>query len=771
MEVNKIKNTKEIISNIVSIIIVILMLFTIGFIIFYIYNKPHGFIITETDIKLKLNEEHNILVLARDPNKHGENNYTFTSSDTTIASVDELGNVTPLKEGYVEITVRSKKGFNKETIKININGDKEDLYFINDTYAVIVNKQIDLELNSLNNTLNDITWSVSNAKVATVDDNGRITAHKEGETIVTASLESGISAQCKVLVQRNEIKAESIKLNKTKLNLGINQTQTLSAKVYPENATDKKVTWYSSDTNIVEVKNGVLKTKNYGSATITVVLSNGIKETCSVTVSEVKIESISLDKTNITLDIGATENLKISLTPAKADNKNITWKSSDETVATVNDGLITAKKEGKTTITVTTSNGKTASATITVKKLEPTGLDLNKTTLNLIVGQSSTVIATIKPTTVSPREIIWTSTDSTIATVSNGNVIGKKEGTTTITAQISGTNIKKSITVNVERIKVTAVKLNKTNGTIYLNNKIKTVQLTATVSPSNAQNKNVVWSSSNTSVATVKGGLVTAKEVGTSTITATTEDGKFKAEYKITVKKKTIIVVTASQGVRMYNYFKTYTSKNNNYYSLEDKTLKYIYKSGSGFDYQYGTGFDTAMNFIKEQYSTNKKYIELNFYFTLTGNTVKKFTCDKIQTSSEYDTIANTYNSLFQKIKDQGYNVKGFVITHSPLNTKHPLASKSNIVYSHKTEACKSGYRSAWKYHLSNERFKQVVSTNKYPNVNVLDNWSNFLQLTDEANRKFKWLQEFTTPDDDALHWDKPTTIRYMQLAFDTANM
>jgi hypothetical protein len=52
-----------------------------------------------------------------------------------------------------------------------------------------------------------------------------------------------------------------------------------------------------------------------------------------------------------------------------------------------------------------------------------------------------------------------------------------------------------------------------------------------------------------------------------------------------------------------------------------------------------------------------------------------------------------------------------------------------------------------------------------------LDNWSNFLKLTDEANRKFKWLQEFTTPEDDALHWDKATTIRYMQLAFDTANM
>ena len=771
MEEIKEKNVKKIISSIAGIVMAGIIIFAIGFIIFCLYNEPHSFIVTQTDVKMKLNEEHSILVLANDPNKYNENNYIFTSSDTSIATVDELGNVFPLKEGNVEIIVKSKKGFNKEVIKINIKGDKEDLYFVNDTYAVVVNKQIQLELNSLNSTLENITWNVSDTSIATVDDNGRLTAHKEGETIVTASLESGVSAQCKVLIQTNEIKAENIKLNKTNLNLGINQSQTLSAKIYPENATDKTVIWTSSDTNILEVKNGVIKTKNYGTATVTASLPNGIKEICNVVVSEMKVESITLNKTSLTLDIGATEKLKITFKPDKADNKNIIWTSSDENIVTVDNGTILAKNAGTAKITVTTSNEKSASVTVTVKKLEPTELVLNKTILNLTVGQTESVIATIKPTNVSQREIIWTSADSTIASVSNGSVVGKKEGTTTITAQISGTNIKSSITVNVSRIKVTGIKLDKKSGTTYLNNKTKTVKLTATVSPTNAQNKNVTWTSSNPEVATVNNGVVTAKALGTSTITVNTEDGNYTAEYKITVKKKTIVVVTASQGVRMYKYFKTYTSKNGNYYSLEDKTLKYVYKSGSGFDYQYGEGFNAAMDFINEEYSKNKKYIELNFYFTLTGNSVKKFTCNQIQTSSEYDTIASTYNSLFQKIKDKEYNVKGFVITHSPLNTKHSLASKSNIVYSHKAEACKSGYRSAWKYHLSNERIKSVVSTNKYPNVNILDNWSNFLVLTDAENRKFKWLEEFTTPSDDALHWDEPTTKRYMQLAFDTADM
>ena len=168
-----------------------------------------------------------------------------------------------------------------------------------------------------------------------------------------------------------------------------------------------------------------------------------------------------------------------------------------------------------------------------------------------------------------------------------------------------------------------------------------------------------------------------------------------------------------------------------------------------------------------EPYTTEELF---DYYQQNIGEFIE-FNVNHIYFVDNLQTIANKYNSAIQKIKDQGYIVSGYVITHSPLNTKHSLASSKKIVYSHKAEACKSGYRSAWKYYLSNNRMKNVLNTGNYPNIRIVDNWSNFLRVTDEANRKFEWLQKFTTPSDDPLHWDEPTTKLYMQLAFDTANM
>ena len=771
MKNKKRKVKSKLIPNLIEVLVILFILLVICFITVYFYNETHKFNIIENDIQLKLRENYSINVIAKNPKNYNINNYIFISSNPSIATVDESGNITPVSEGNVEITVKSKKGFNKEIIKLTIKGNKDELYFTNDTYAVMVNNKVKLELNSTSHSLENIKWDITDLSVAVLDYNGVLTAYKEGEVIVTATLENGVSASCKVIVQNVEVVPEALKLSEKKLNLSIGQTYSINTKISPENSTNKTITWTSSDPTKVEVNNGILVAKNYGTVTITATLVNGIKEMVYVTVSDIKVEAINLSKTNITLGIGATEVLNVIFSPTNATNKDLVWTSSNPSIATVSNGIVTAKKEGTTKITVT-SNNKKATCSVTVKKINPTALILSKTTVNLIVGQTENISATIKPSNASIKDIIWTSNDSTIATVNDGTIVAKKEGTVKIIAKISGTNITETVTVRVSKVKVTGISLNQTSGTIYLNQNNKNIQLYATVVPENAANKKVIWSSSNSSIATVSNnGLVTGVNPGTATITALTEDGGFKTQFNVTVKKKAIVVITASQGVRMDKWFETYTSKNGNYYSKANKTLKYVYLSGSGFEFQYGDGLTQALNYLKEQYSSVKKYIDLNVYFTLTGNSVKTFTCNEIKTSSEYNTIANKYNSAIQKIKDQGYIVSGYVITHSPLNTKHSLASSKKIVYSHKAEACKSGYRSAWKYYLSNNRMKNVLNTGNYPNIRIVDNWSNFLRVTDEANRKFEWLQKFTTPSDDPLHWDEPTTKLYMQLAFDTANM
>ncbi|MBQ8535602.1 MAG: Ig-like domain-containing protein [Bacilli bacterium] len=772
MKNKKRKKNNKLISNLTDVLVVLFILLVIGFIVSYFYNETYKFNIIENNIELKLKENYNINVIAKNPKNNDKNNYIFTSSDNSIATVDELGNITPVSEGNVEITIKSKKGFNRKKINLTIKGKKEDLFFVNDTYAVMINGTVKLELNSFNNLLNNVKWEISDISIATVDSSGVIHGHKEGEVTVTATLENGINTTCKVIVQNKEVMPESITLSDNNISLGIGQSYNIKATILPENSTNKDIKWESSDSTKVEVNNGMLYARNYGKAVITATTINGKKQTCTVTVSDIKVDSITLNKTNITLGIGATESLTVFFNPSNATNKELEWTSNNPSIATVSKGLITGKKEGTTKITVTTSNGKKATASVTVKKINPTAIILNKTSLNLIEGQTENITAVVKPSNASVKEITWSSSDSNIASVNEGTIYAKKEGTVKVTAKIVGTNITSTVTVRVSKVKVTGIQLDKTSGTIYLNKNNKTIQVNATVIPENAANKTIKWSSNNSNVATVNNnGLVTGINPGTATITALTEDSGFKAQFNVTVKKKAIVVITASQGVRMDKWFETYTSKNGNYYSKANKTLKYVYLSGSGFEFQYGDGLTQALNYIKEQYSTIKNYVELNVYFTLTGNSVKTFTCDQIGTSSEYNNIASKYNSSIQKIKDQGYNVNGFVITHSPLNTKHPLASSKKIVYSHKAEACKSGYRSAWKYHLSNNRMKKVLNTGNYPNIKIVDNWSNFLRVTDETNRKFEWLQKFTTPSDDPLHWDEPTTKLYMQLAFDTANM
>ena len=753
-----------------TIILLLIVIILVIFIILGIYKNKYRFTIIDKEIELGISDTYDVEIFSKDYEKA---NYIFISSDENIATVDENGKITALKEGIVEITIKSKKGFNKEIIKLNVNSVGSSIKFLNNTYALKKGTSQKVELVS-NGPIDfaNVVWNISDTSIVTVDSGGTIYAHKTGEVTLTATL-NNFEAKCKIIVQNDDVEPTSIIFKEKNIELSLGNTYNLGVKILPENATNKYYTLSSSNNNVVEISNDVLITKQTGTVIITATLFNGITTTCNVKVVEILPESIGLSKTAVTINTGDTYNLTATIKPSNTSNKNITWTSSNNEIATVVDGKITTYKEGTAKITATTTNGKKATCTITVKKvnIKPTSIKLNKTSVNLTVGETTSIIATILPENATNKSIVWTSSDNSIAEINNGKITAKKAGTAKITAKITNTSLSATLTVKVINQKVTGITLNQSNGVIYTNNANKSVNLQATVYPANAYNKEVTWTSSNTNVATVSKGVVTAINPGTATITATTQDGGHKATYNLMVKKKVIVVITASQGIRMDKWFETYTSKNGNYYSKADNTLKYQYLGGSGFEYQYGDGLNEAIDYINKQFSSLKNYIELNIYFTLTGNSVKYYTCDQIGTSSEYNDIASKYNTSIQKIKNLGYIVNGFVITHSPLNTKHPLASKNNIVYSHKEEACKSKYRSAWKYHLSNERMKKVLSGNSYPNIKIIDNWSNFLVVTDAANRKFKWLQPFSTPEDDALHWDEPTTKLYMQLAFDTANM
>jgi len=305
----------------------------------------------------------------------------------------------------------------------------------------------------------------------------------------------------------------------------------------------------------------------------------------------IKVTKVSLNKTKLTLTEGDSEKLNATVNPTDATNKNVTWKSSNKDVATVDaNGNVKAVKAGTATITVTTKDGSykaTCKVTVTAKqeeqkpdpKPEPdpvvsvTGVTLNKTTLSLTEGDTSKLTATVAPSNATNKEVTWVSSNTSVATVdTNGNVKAVKAGTATITVTTKDGNHKASCTVTVTAkqeepkpvVSVTGVTLNKSSLSLTEGGSEK---LTATVKPNDAANKEVTWSSSNSSVATVDtNGNVKAVKPGTATITVTTKDGNHTATCTVTVNEKpanyVVIIEKETQAVGGALRYKVTVTKN-----------------------------------------------------------------------------------------------------------------------------------------------------------------------------------------------------------------
>ena len=249
-------------------------------------------------------------------------------------------------------------------------------------------------------------------------------------------------------------------------------------------------------------------------------------------------EGISLNITSKELYENETFMLIATITPDVTTNKKVVWSSSDVSVATVSaNGLVTTISPGSAVITATTTDGSNLSAScdVTIKQ-RATSISLSKTDVTIYTGNTLQLTATVLPSTTSNPSVTWSSNNTSVATVSStGLVTAKSTGNAVITATTAdGSNLSATCNVTVKRL-ATSIALNKTSATLYLD---QTVQLTATVSPSNATDKSVVWTSSNNSIATVSTtGLVTAIAPGNATITATTADGSnLSADCEITVK-------------------------------------------------------------------------------------------------------------------------------------------------------------------------------------------------------------------------------------------
>jgi uncharacterized protein YjdB len=463
-----------------------------------------------------------------------------------------------------------------------------------------------------------VTWEVepNDGSVVTISGNGLncvVDAKGIGDAVITVTTNDGKkTATCTVKVVA--VKVTGITLNTKALELEVGAYTTLLGMVLPVNAEDRRIEWESDKPAIADVDpaTGVVTAKATGLATITATtVDGGFKDTCDVTVrtprsgDEIAVTGIMLNRNTMTLDapgIGTlTGELRATITPSDADNQAVRWYSSDTSVATVGsgDGLtmtVTAKAAGSAVIIATTNDGgKTAMCSVTVQgepeEPEPgvTPVDGIALRPNMMILDSleaeEELVVTITPSNATHyKNITWTSSSPVVT------VVKKDEFTATVTAKRFGTAVIMAVTENGkiaicnievklppdDAVRVDGLTLEPPSATLKIGEN-ETVELTATVSPEDATNKNVTWTSSNDSVATVEStGLGTALVTAVSRIpavaiiTATSVDGRFYEHCNITVTTEDAIPVT---GITLYPTSLTFTVTDNNFIDLEEQTL------------------------------------------------------------------------------------------------------------------------------------------------------------------------------------------------------
>ncbi len=254
--------------------------------------------------------------------------------------------------------------------------------------------------------------------------------------------------------------------------------------------------------------------------------------TYTATFEAVKVESITLNHTEATVNKGETLQLEANILPLNAQNKNVIWASDNSAVASVSDGVITAQEKGTATIkAITADGGKLATCQVTVIA-GITSFTLDETEVTLAPKTNTVLTPIFTPEDADLPAITWASEDTNIAIVSNGRVVALSVGQTIVTATTVDGAFTASCLVKVET-PVTSITINPASLTL---NPGDAEQLTATVLPEDATNKNYTWSSDNENVAMmIDGGWVVALESGIAYITATTENGYKTATCRVIV--------------------------------------------------------------------------------------------------------------------------------------------------------------------------------------------------------------------------------------------
>ncbi len=416
------------------------------------------------------------------PKDASDRKYTLASSDESIVRVSGT-KLQPKAVGECTITVSSVQNPEvavtyrtlvvQPVTRLQLTGEKST--YVGSTLALTP------VYSPENASIQAVTWSSANEKVATVDENGVVTGIAKGSATIkaTAADGSGKAASFKVTVMQQP---QAIELNETSVTINVGASKTLKATVSPSNTNNKKVTWSSSDESVATVnKSGRITPVSAGSCTITCQSEDfpGVSASATVQVNQLATRVAFAEK-NVSLNVNTSLQVFWEVQPQTVSNPSVTFSSNKESIATVDaNGLITGHKRGECYITVKTDDGSKKTDRIKVSVLQPVeGVHMRNDTLNVGVDESIRATAVLEPEDASNTGMSWFSADPTIATIRGQNnrpsITGRRWGTTTITGTTEDGGYTATATVNVgnydKALKITDLYLNDNQIKMVVNN-------------------------------------------------------------------------------------------------------------------------------------------------------------------------------------------------------------------------------------------------------------------------------------------------------------
>lgn len=265
--------------------------------------------------------------------------------------------------------------------------------------------------------------------------------------LITLVCMAAVVLGCKP-VETEPIPVSGIRLDRETVELARKETLKLEATLTPADAqVTGPITWITSDRSIATVdEEGTVTANEKGKCTITAAYGK-LEASCEVTVVAIPVSSITLDKSELSLIKGESAQLTADVQPIDAEDRNVTWSSSDESVCTVDkEGMVQSLKVGEAVITAAAGEY-TAECSVTVNPLKAESVTLSITEAELVIGESITIMAEIFPEDADETEIKWTTSDGAVCSVENGLVTALSDGEATVTATVGSCSAGSLITV------------------------------------------------------------------------------------------------------------------------------------------------------------------------------------------------------------------------------------------------------------------------------------------------------------------------------------